>query len=175
MQQAEGDAFDIIIESKAGRAMRGIDVSVICDGRTRARGRHWLPSASRSSARRPPRTFCSASACTACHPGDSSEVAAQAGANKAYVFEFDAGDLGLQDCLARAVAAIEDGTHLSHGLWRYTPIRELTGRTFRYSVGSGILPRSSRPRWCGARRAQPSRAGTSVTDLAGVRAASSGC
>ena len=34
MQQGEGDGFDIVVESKGGRAMRGIDVSVICDGRT---------------------------------------------------------------------------------------------------------------------------------------------
>jgi hypothetical protein len=33
-QRGESDAFDVIVESKAGRPMQGIDVSVTCDGRT---------------------------------------------------------------------------------------------------------------------------------------------
>jgi hypothetical protein len=129
MQQAEGDAFDIIVESKAGRAMRGIDVSVICDGRTAHAGVTGAVGFKIECAEAPTHVLLGLSMYGV--PSQTIEVAAQAGANKAYVFEFDAGDLGRKKFASQRFA-IEDGTHLVT-VYGDTPIRELTGRTFRYS------------------------------------------
>jgi len=128
MQQGEGDAFDIIVESKAGRAMRGIDVSVICDGRTSHAGVTGAVGFKIECAEAPTHVLLGLSMYGV--PSQTIEVAALAGANKAYVFEFDAGDLGRKKFASQRFA-VEDGTHLVT-VYGNTPIQELAGRTFRY-------------------------------------------
>jgi hypothetical protein len=127
-QQGEGDAFDIIVESKAGRAMRGIDVSVICDGRTTHAGVTGAVGFKIECAEAPTHVLLALSMYGV--PSQTLEVAAQAGSNKAYVFEFDAGDLGRKKFASQRFA-LEDGTHLVT-VYSNTPIQELAGRTFRY-------------------------------------------
>jgi hypothetical protein len=128
-QQAEGDAFDIIVESRAGRAMRGIDVSVICSGRTAHAGVTGAVGFKIECAEAPTHVLLGLSMYGV--PSQTIEVAAQAGANKAYVFEFDAGDLGRKRFASQRFV-LEGGTHLIT-VYGDTPIQELAGRTFRYS------------------------------------------
>jgi hypothetical protein len=128
MQQGEGDAFDIIVESKTGRAMRGIDVSVICDGRTSHAGVTGAVGFKIECVEAPTHVLLGLSMYGV--PSQTIEVAAPAGANRAYVFEFDAGDLGRKQFASQRFA-IEDGAHLVT-VYSNTPIQELAGRTFRY-------------------------------------------
>jgi hypothetical protein len=129
-QQGEGDGFDIIVESKSGRAMRGIDVSVVCDGRT---SRVGVTGAAgfRVDCKEAPthvllglRMYGVAS--------QTIDVSAQAGTEKAYVFEFDTGDLGRKRFAGQRLALDGASGNFLVTTYRDTPIRELDGRTFRY-------------------------------------------
>ena len=172
MQQAEGDAFDIIVESKAGRAMRGIDVSVICDGRTAHAGVTGAVGFKIECAEAPTHVLLGLSMYGV--PSQTIEVAAQAGANKAYVFEFDAGDLGRKKFASQRFA-IEDGTHLVDGLrryadpgtgWPHLPLLPSVAGSFHGHPGlddAGRAAHNHRER------------GPLVTDLTRSRTASSGC
>lgn len=130
LQSGEGDGFDIIVESKSGRAMRGIDVSVVCDGRT---SRVGVTGAAgfRVDCKEAPthvllglRMYGVAS--------QTIDVSAQAGADKAYVFEFDTGDLGRKRFAGQRLALDGGSGNFLITTYRDTPIRELDGRTFRY-------------------------------------------
>jgi len=130
LQQGEGDGFDIIVESRSGRAMRGIDVSVVCDGRT---SRVGVTGAAgfRVDCKEAPthvllglRMYGVAS--------QTIDVSAQAGADKAYVFEFDTGDLGRKRFAGQRFALDGGSGNFLVTTYRDTPIRELDGRRFRY-------------------------------------------
>ena len=57
------------------------------------------------------------------------DVSGRAGADKAYVFEFDAGDLGKKKFVAQRLRIDGDELEMSYA---DTPIRELQGQPFRY-------------------------------------------
>lgn len=126
MQQ--GDAFDVIVESKNGRTIQGVEVSVTCDGRTAQAGVTQAEGYKVDCAGAP----------TAVHLGLSMfgvqpqaiEVAGRAGADKVYVFEFDPGDLGRKKFAARRLRIkSNDALEMTYA---DTPIRELEGRPFEY-------------------------------------------
>jgi hypothetical protein len=91
-QPGEGDGFDIIVENKSGRAMRGIDVSVACDGRTRQVGVTGAAGFKIGCSGAPTHVLLGLRMYGVA--SQTIDVSTQAGADKAYVFEFDTGDLG---------------------------------------------------------------------------------
>lgn len=121
------DAFDVIVESKSGQSIAGIDVSVTCDGRTRPSGMTQADGFGIECVSAP----------TAVALGlpmydlapQTIDVSGRAGADKAYVFEFDPGDMGKKKFAAQRLRIDGDELELSYA---DTPIRELQGQPFRY-------------------------------------------
>jgi hypothetical protein len=129
-QQGEGDGFDIIVESKGGRAMRGIDVSVVCDGRTSRVGVTGAAGFKVDCRDAPTHVLLGLRMYGVA--SQTVDVSAQAGGEKAYVFEFDTGDLGRKRFAGQRLAIDGGGGNFLVTTYRDTPIRELDGRTFRY-------------------------------------------
>ena len=109
----EGDAFDVIVESKAGRAMQGIDVSVTCDGRTARAGVHGrrrlqdrLHGGADAGAARPRHVW---------RGLQTIDVSGQAGTDKTYVFEFDPA-ISARSGLPRSGFAVEARHQPDRGL-----------------------------------------------------------
>jgi hypothetical protein len=130
MQQGEGDGFDIIVESKSGRAMRGIDVNVICDGRTSRVGVTGAAGFKVDCGEAPTHVLLGLRMYGVA--SQTIDVSGQAGADKAYVFEFDTGDLGRKRFAGQRLALDGGSGGFLVTTYRDTPIRELDGRTFRY-------------------------------------------
>ena len=130
MQPGEGDGFDIIVESKSGRAMRGIDVSVICDGRTSRVGVTGAAGFKVDCREAPTHVLLGLRMYGVA--SQTIDVSAQAGTDKAYVFEFDTGDLGRKRFAGQRLALDGGSGGFLVTTYRDTPIRELDGRTFRY-------------------------------------------
>jgi hypothetical protein len=127
MQRGDGDLFDIIVESKAGRAMQGIDVSVTCDGRTLRAGMTGADGFKVGCTGAPTQVLLGLGMFgVALQPID---VAGRAGTDKTYVFEFDPGDLGRKRFAGQRFT-LESGNLVM--IYADTPIRELSGRSFRY-------------------------------------------
>jgi hypothetical protein len=128
LQPAEGERFDIVVVNKAGNRVNGINVRATCDGRVlevgvSGAGGYQVDCASA--------------------PGEVSlglemfglgyqtiEVPAPAGAEKAYVFEFDAGDLGNKRFAATRLR--RDGPDTLVMTYVNPAIQELDGKTFTY-------------------------------------------
>jgi hypothetical protein len=120
-------AFDVIVESRNGRAIAGISVRLTCDGRTFNAGVTQAQGYSVEC-----RTAPSAIALGLEMFGlayQTIDVAGRAGADKVYVFEFDPGDLGRKRFTAKRLRPT-DGNLVT--TYSDTPIRELDGRPFRY-------------------------------------------
>ena len=127
MQRGDDALFDIIVESKAGRALQGIDVSTTCDGRIVGAGVTGAGSFKVDCTSAPTQVLLGLRM-FAVAP-QTIDVAGRAGADRTYVFEFDAGDLGRKRFAAQRLTI--EGTRLVM-IYADTPIRELNGRTFRY-------------------------------------------
>jgi hypothetical protein len=127
MQRGDTDAYDVIVEGKNGRPIQGISVRPTCDGRTFNAGVTQAQGYSVECRNAP----------TAIALGlemfglgyQTINVAARAGADKVYVFEFDPGDLGRKRF--SGVRLRPNGRDLTM-TYSDTPIRELSGRAFRY-------------------------------------------
>ena len=128
-QRSETDAFDVIVESKAGRAMQGIDVSVTCDGRTAQAGVTGAEGFKIDCTAAPTQVLLGLGMYGVAL--QTIDVSGQAGPDKAYVFGFDPGDLGKKRFASQRFS-MEVGTSLT-AVYADTPIRELSGRTFRYA------------------------------------------
>src|SRR5262245_38298113 len=129
-QQGEGDGFDIMVESKGGRAMRGIDVSVVCDGRTSRVGVTGAAGFKVDCRDAPTHVLLGLRMYGVA--SQTVDVSAQAGTEKAYVFEFDTGDLGRKRFTGERLAIDSASGNFLVTTYRDTPIRELDGRSFRY-------------------------------------------
>lgn len=128
LQRGDGDVFDVIVESKSGHSIPGIDVSVTCDGRTKRAGVTQAEGY---------KVDCT-SAPTAVTLGQrmyglvpqTIAVADRAGADKVYVFEFDPGDLGRKQFVAHRLHFKTKDVLVM--VFANSPIAELNGRTFEY-------------------------------------------
>ncbi len=126
-QPSDAGGFDVIVEGKNGGPIAGIDVSVTCDGSTKSAG---VTQANGF-------TVDCAAAPTAIALGlgmfgvapQTIDVSARAGADKAYVFAFDPGDLGKKRFADVALRIKADELEMTY---TDTPIGELQGRPFRY-------------------------------------------
>jgi len=127
-QAAEGDGFDIVVVNKGGNPINGVNVRATCDGRSFEVGVTGTGY----------RVDCKSAPTEVALGLEMFGVAYQivpvsvaAGADKAYVFGFDPGDLGKKRFASQRFS-MEVGTSLT-AVYADTPIRELTGRTFRYT------------------------------------------
>lgn len=127
-QKSETDAFDVIVVGANDQAIAGIEVAVTCDGTTKDAG---MTQESRF------KVDC-ASAPTALALGLSMfnlapqtiDVAGRAGADKAYVFQFDPGDLGKRQFVAQRLQVTADGSLVM--VSTDSPIPELNRRPLQY-------------------------------------------
>ena len=128
LQRGDGNGFDVIVESKSGRSVQGIDVSVTCDGRTTRAGVTQAEGYKVDCASTP----------TAVILGlrmyglapQTIDVTGRAGTDKVYVFEFDPGDLGRKKFAAHRLRFRTDGALVM--VYADSPISELNGRSFEY-------------------------------------------
>jgi hypothetical protein len=128
MQHGDTDAFDIIVETKSGRAMAGIDVGVSCDGRT-ARAGVTQGEGFKVDCTSAPTVILLGLGMYGLAP-QAIPVADKAGADKVYVFEFDPGDLGRKRFAAQRLRfKTADSLEM---VYANSPIRELEGRPFEY-------------------------------------------
>lgn len=127
-QPAEGQKFDIVVVDKAGRSISGINVGATCDGRSIEVGVTGAGGY---------KVDCSSA------PKDVSlglemfgiayqtiQVSDHPGAENAYVFEFDPGDLGSKRFSGTRLR--REGRDALVMTYANTPIRELDGKTLTY-------------------------------------------
>lgn len=127
-QAARSGGYDVIVESKAGQPIQGVDVTVACDGKTTDPGITQLEGYNAECASAP----------TAVKLGlamfgvapQSIDVSAHAGPEKGYVFAFEPGDLGKKKF---AGARLKVGADALDMTYSDTPIEELSGKPFRYA------------------------------------------
>lgn len=126
MQPGSTDAFDVIVESQSGQPIAGIDVSVTCDGKTKSAGVTQAGGFAVDCSGAP----------TAIALGlgmfgvapQTIDVSNHGGADRAYVFAFEPGDLG-KPFAAQHLRIDADALEM---IYADTPIGELQGRAFRY-------------------------------------------
>ena len=128
LQRGDTDGFDIVVESKAGRAISGIDVQATCDGRSIRVGVTNAGGYKVDCVQAPVDISLGLEMYGLAY--QTINVSDRAGADKTYVFEFDPGDLGKKRFAAHRLRPGSDqGLTM---IYADTPITELEGRTFRY-------------------------------------------
>jgi hypothetical protein len=127
LQKSESGAYKIMVVNKDDRGLAGIDVIVTCDGTTKA-GYTQSYGFDVDCANAP--TAVALSVRMFGIAPQAIDVAGRAKADKAYVFEFDPGDLGKKKFTAHRLQVGADGSLTM--AYTDTPIQELAGRPFRY-------------------------------------------
>jgi hypothetical protein len=127
LQPGETDAFVVIVESKSGRGMIGIDVVVNCEGSSKRAG-ITQPEGFKTDCASPPTAVSLGLRMYDVAP-QTIDVSDRAGSDRAYVFEFDLGDLGRKRFAAHRFR-FEDNPLVT--VYANSPIKELEGRIFRY-------------------------------------------
>ena len=128
MQKSATGAFDIIVESGAGGPINGIDVQVTCDGTTKDVGVSGTGDFKVDCAGAPAAVILALRMFNVAP--QTLDVAGRAGADKAYVFGFDAGDLGRRPFVAKRLQIAADGALVV--TFTDSPIPQLNGRPLRY-------------------------------------------
>lgn len=124
---ASGDAYEIIVVGKSGDGIAGIDVRVSCgsatsEGYTQSYG-------FRTDCTSPPHTVELGVAMLQLD-FQSTQLPQPAGGEKAYIFEFEPGDLGRKSF--QGVRLKREGRDALILQYQDTPVNELAGRLFRY-------------------------------------------
>jgi hypothetical protein len=135
LQPATSGSYDIIVESKAGQPIQGVDVSVACDGKATEPGITQLDGFGAECAK-PPTAVTLGLPMFGLAP-QSIDVAGHVGGEKGYVFEFEPGDLGKKKFAGVRVKIGGDALDMTYA---DSPITELQGKPFRYvreKEGSG--------------------------------------
>lgn len=92
LQAPKSGGYDVIVESKAGQPIQGVEVSVTCDGKTTEPGITQLDGYDAACASAP--TAVTLGLAMFGLAPQSVDVVGKAGGDKGYVFEFEPGDLG---------------------------------------------------------------------------------
>jgi len=127
MQKSESGAYTVIVVNKADHGLAGIDVAVNCDGTTKT-GYTQTYGFNVDCAKAP--TAMALSLRMFGLAPQSVDVANRAGADKAYVFEFDPGDLGKKKFVAHRLQIGADGALTM--AYPSSTIPEFSGKQFRY-------------------------------------------
>ncbi len=125
-QPTSGGGFDVIVEAKNGQSIAGIDVGVACDGSTKSAGVTQAEGFAVDCETAP--TAITLALGMFGVPPQTIDVTT-AGADKAYVFAFDPGDLGKKRFADVPLRINGDALEMTY---TDTPISELQGRQFRY-------------------------------------------
>lgn len=126
-QPAEGDRFDIVVVGKSGNPLNGINVRATCDGR--AIGVGVTGTGYEVDCKSAP-TDVSLGLDMFGVPYQTIRVPAPTGAEKAYVFALDPGDLGNKRFAATRLR--REGTDALTMTYANPVIAELDGKTFTY-------------------------------------------
>jgi len=128
LQKSENGPYTVLVVGKGGdRGLAGIDVVVTCDGARKA-GYTQYYGFEVDCAQAP--TAIALSLRMFALPPQTIDVASRAGAEKAYVFEFDPGDLGKRKFTAQRLQIGADGSLTM--TYPNSPIAEFAGKQFRY-------------------------------------------
>lgn len=127
VQQSASGGYDVIVESKRGQAIPGIDVSVTCDGKTSPAGVTQADGFSIACAGAPTEIGLGLSM-FGLSP-QTIDVSARAAPQKAYVFEFEPGDLGKKRFAGERLHIAADALDMTYA---DTHIDELRGKPFHY-------------------------------------------
>jgi hypothetical protein len=127
LQKSESGAYAVIVVNKGDRGIAGIDVVVTCDGTTKT-GYTQTYGLEVDCAKAP--TAVALSLRMFGLAPQTIDVARRAGADKAYVFEFDPGDLGKRKFTAQRLQIGSDGSLTM--TYPNSPIPEFAGKQFRY-------------------------------------------
>jgi len=127
MQPSSSGGFDVVVEGSNGKSLAGIDVAVSCDGHTKAAGVTQAEGFKIDCTAAPTAVALGLSMFGV--PPQTINVTSHAGGDKAYVFEFDPGDLGKKKFAAQRLRVTGDALEMTYA---DTPIRELEGKPFRY-------------------------------------------
>ena len=128
MQPGDAGTFDVIVETRSGRSLAGIDVDVTCDGTTKNAGA-TQEAEFKIACTSAPTSFSLGLRMFDVAPHDIS-VADRAGSGNIYVFEFDPADMGRKPFAGHRLRP--DGSDALAMIYDRSPILELNGRTFRY-------------------------------------------
>jgi len=127
-QPAEGGRFDIVVVNKAGHAINGIDVRATCGGRSIDVGVSGAEGYNVDCAEAPTEVALGLRMFGVDY--QALKVAAPAGADKAYVFVFDPGDLGFKPLAGTRLK--RNGADSLVMTYTNPAIPELNGKTFTY-------------------------------------------
>lgn len=127
VQKSEAGAYTIMVVNKSDRGLAGIDVVVTCDGTTKS-GYTQTDGFEVDCAKPPAAVALSLRMFNL--PPQTIDVASRAGADKAYVFEFDPGDLGKKKFVAHRLQVGADGSLTM--AYPNATIPEFAGKPFRY-------------------------------------------
>jgi hypothetical protein len=128
LQRGDSDAFDVVVESMAGRPISGISVRATCDGRTVRAGVTGAGGSGLECRTAPTAVSLGLEMYGLAY--QTIDVSGRTGTDRVYVFEFDPGDLGRKKFVGHRLRP-RDGNALVM-IYRDTPIRELDGRPFPY-------------------------------------------
>ena len=127
MQKSESGAYAVVVVNKGGHGLAGVDVVVTCDGTTKS-GYTQSYGLSVDCANAP--TAVALSLRMFGLAPQSIDLAGRSGADKAYLFEFDPGDLGKKKFVAHRLQIGADGSLTM--AYPSSTIPEFAGKQFRY-------------------------------------------
>jgi hypothetical protein len=127
-QKAEGEGFDIVVVGKTGNPINGINVRATCDGRSIEVGVSGAGGYRVDCASAPTEIALGLEMFGVAY--QPIQVSAPSGTDKAYVFAFDAGDLGRKRFAATRLRP--DGPDSLVMTYVNRAIAELDGKTFTY-------------------------------------------
>jgi hypothetical protein len=127
-QPNAGGGFDVIVEGKNGQSIAGVEVGVTCDGATKPAGMTQAEGFA-VACKAPPNAIALGLGMFGVAPQSIDVPAAGAGADQAYVFAFDPGDLGRKRFVSVPLRIDGDALEMTYA---DTPVNDLKGRVFRY-------------------------------------------
>jgi hypothetical protein len=127
-QHSDGDEFGVIVESKRGDIVSGIDVKTTCDGRTIRAGVTGAVGFKVDCMHAPVDVALGLRMYGLAY--QTIDVSKQVGADKIYVFEFDPGDLGRKKFTAHHLRFSKKDSLVMD--YTNSPFRELQGRSLEF-------------------------------------------
>ena len=128
LQHSDEDGFGIIVESKLGHVVSGIDVKTTCDSRTFRAGVTGAVGFKVNCLHAPASVALGLEMYGLGY--ETIDVPQQVGGDKTYVFEFDLGDLGRKRFTAQHLRFANEGSIVMD--YTNSPFRELRGRSLEF-------------------------------------------
>ena len=126
---SSGGRFDVIVESKNGHSIAGVEVGVTCDGTTKSAGVTQAEGFA-VDCKAAPTAIALGLSMFGVAPQSIDVSTSGVGADRAYVFAFDPGDLGKKRFADVPLRTNGDALEMTYA---DTPVSDLRGRQFRYT------------------------------------------